>query len=696
MINNTIKDNADLYKYIFFSNKKKEGTIKYYKLQASIIDKLNEHKYCYCFDEVGTGKTVQGMYAIWDVISNKNISEKSNILVIAPNEQLAVKWKDEIKEFLKLDFMIIHNRDCKYHKEYNDNKWWQVNPRFYENDDNLYITYNSSKYDNLGISKLTNSRDTESEILDTSTWDLIIVDEAHLLFKGFYQALYDQILSKHKTDKLLILTATPIKSSFHTPSMDKNKEHQVAINEQILQAPSMLLNNYKENLSKEIKIENLLKFDVNIPYQRYFKEVVLGSEKAKNRVVKNIEYVVNKYMDAMWDTNEFDYYHDCGNVFLIIEKAIEKRINIDENCKKAYESYNKNEYDAEDIENITKIDSKAGKFIEYIKNKCDLRLVIFCSRLETKDYLEKIVRFLNIKTTILNKEQKVKERYRLVEDFNKTNANKILITTWNIGSVGINIHGADTVMWYETSTDVNCLEQGFGRIDRINLGFENINMIFMKPNNEYNYYDNYRLNSVYNKLFELHLPNIPSKNILFENTFLNKYRVNIEYKCEVYKALYDFSKNIANNQDKKIDYILILNYLKENKIDPTDIIWEIKKDSTIYLDKINQIYRLYEKAKCNLDKFIDVAVKMGLTGETLVDVLGQAIYYYSEGILNIISVKDLLIESKKLHSDIGEKFTKVLDEIDSIDLNVEDSIIDTYYNKLFASAIKKKIKSLQK
>ena len=42
------------------------------------------------------------------------------------------------------------------------------------------------------------------------------------------------------------------------------------------------------------------------------------------------------------------------------------------------------------------------------------------------------------------------ERLSIIENFNKYDGEKVLITTWQIGNFGLNVYGADTVICYET------------------------------------------------------------------------------------------------------------------------------------------------------------------------------------------------------------------------------------------------------
>ena len=69
--------NVEDAKYVFFTYKEDSCSITHYPLQSAIIDQLKENSYVYCFDEVGSGKTINGKMVIHfnqvvlEVVSNR-------------------------------------------------------------------------------------------------------------------------------------------------------------------------------------------------------------------------------------------------------------------------------------------------------------------------------------------------------------------------------------------------------------------------------------------------------------------------------------------------------------------------------------------------------------------------------------------------------------------------------------------------
>ena len=106
-----VKEKAYSYFCINDDNPKK---INFIDLQSLIIKKLNRFKALYVFDEVGCGKTIQGIYAILDCIygyCNNVKTDEPNILIITGNDKgLAEQWQEKIKHYLDIDSNIWCNR----------------------------------------------------------------------------------------------------------------------------------------------------------------------------------------------------------------------------------------------------------------------------------------------------------------------------------------------------------------------------------------------------------------------------------------------------------------------------------------------------------------------------------------------------------------------------------------------------------
>ncbi|REK76103.1 SNF2-related protein [Paenibacillus paeoniae] len=636
-------------RYIFFSNKPVDDQqIQYYKLQASIIDKLNHNSYAFVFDEPGAGKTVQGIYSIWNVISKKTQDEPTNILIIAPNKQLANKWRSEIKQFLMLDFSLIGNstKDITYNQSYVSGK------------DNLYITYNSSNYSNLGITQLTNY---DSENIYRSDWDLIICDEAHDYYTNYLNALFsDTVELKDGTyyknrlawfgaKQVLVLTATPIKFYYDEKLKLRDDFRKIKqIPERLLLEPSPVIN--------EITIEDMLVFDSKKPVQRYFKETVLESKKYKNRQVEVIEYKPEDLAKSLWKYENGYRQHCFGNIFLLVNRlqsqsSWQTMFNDSEREKlqNIYKLYSKSEYTNEDVEELKQFDVKLREFINKIDCK-EARMVIFVESKDTQKYLTKVFKAIGLNVFSLSSDKGLDIREKMVSEFNHLANSKVLITTWDLGNYGLNMHGGDTVACYEASRQINQIEQGFGRIDRINKGFNELKLILFKADGHY--YDSYVLMDIYRKLFTEQLKNAPSKNMLFTSDYLDDFVENVnfmacvyDYLCSSYEKLFDEHSNALSISDLSKLYI---EEFSDERF--KEILYDLhlySLEETVTLEKLKNRRYIHFNNKEKIQMFLDKAMESGINGSGKIhQILSDAIYYWKDGTLHIHSL-DVLLESSK-------------------------------------------------
>ena len=193
-----VKEKAYSYFCINEDNPKK---INFIDLQCLIVKKLNRFKALYVLDEVGCGKTIQGIYAILDCIydycNNNKKNYNPNILIIAgSSKKLAEQWKKKI-EALGLNKVI----ECS--------SW--MNTKLEENNNDkisdINITYAGINIDDgerWGINKLLEKCDEKSR---QNVWDLVILDEPQQIFYAYYERLEEKL--KNKCSKVLFLTATP-------------------------------------------------------------------------------------------------------------------------------------------------------------------------------------------------------------------------------------------------------------------------------------------------------------------------------------------------------------------------------------------------------------------------------------------------------------------------------------------------------
>lgn len=238
-----VKEKAYSYFCINDDNPKK---INFIDLQSLIIKKLNRFKALYVFDEVGCGKTIQGIYAILDCIygyCNNVKTDEPNILIITGNDKgLAEQWQEKIKHYLDIDSNIWCNR--QYENKENNMKCInitfsgnRIDSNEYKNEIEIQVelerlrntfeknrvnrpnygtVYYKSQYgklmdklkfddfSSLGIYELLVNKLKQDPNFQ---WDLVIFDEAQNISFPYYCFL--EAILKDKCKKVLFLTATP-------------------------------------------------------------------------------------------------------------------------------------------------------------------------------------------------------------------------------------------------------------------------------------------------------------------------------------------------------------------------------------------------------------------------------------------------------------------------------------------------------
>ena len=670
-------------KYIFFTKEDKKDYILHRRLQSYIADKLRENEYVFCFDEVGAGKTIQGMYCIWDILVNKKPDEKCNILIIAPNKTLAIYWQNEIRRYLGISFRVLLNEGDYKRKSFD------------EDGSNLFITFNGSQYERLGLLNLKRcskefSEEFGEEIL-CNFWDLIILDEAHAIFDNYYKALFGEtvytgsgkkrgyypLISYNKTDKLLVLSATPILTHMKDPF------------EKLASLPKKLLTSASECFEvKPFDAALLLDFSSDNPYQRYFKEVILNKAEAVSRKVSHLTYTVNDLMKSVWDRtyqHQGAHYHFCGNFFNLLNKLKEKEANVPPGRVLTADEtdilnvYKKDDYSCDDIRILSSSDDKTFRFIEYLRKQIEsadgVKMLIFLRSIETRKYLKKILKYLDITIFEIDAEDDAEVRIKQVSDFNEClNDNKVLLTSWKVGNYGLNVQGANKVICYEPTSLITQVEQGFGRIDRINYKYKDIELILM-VNDDYKlhrHFDYQNYYKVYRDLFSTQLPLLPSKNILFTSAMLDDFVEDTEVRLRLFNKLNSNLDNMFRNDDIIIKagsegWNFVQSACEEYAIPMEAILPEIRDtEGNITKNKITERFKDYQTTNTQINLFITESKDKGCQGNKVSDLLGSAIYYWKDGSLKIESIGSMFERMENLNIVIADEVESGIEKLKSL------------------------------
>lgn len=228
---------------------------------------LEKKDYVLIADDVGMGKTYEGLGIAFYKLS-KSLGKGFNILIVAPSNEVAKKWEDELKEFIpkcwKRKNEIIEGNDKGYYfpKIYDENKLKLRKQSEIDSKKNYISIINLKKFSYIKF----NENDIDDEIIINQlkeeskalpNFDLVIIDESQNLRRHeskkskFFSTLFG--LEKNgnsKFKKVVLLSATPNHSckndilsqvQYFDPDMTEDK-----INTKIISNREKFDNNIKE------------------------------------------------------------------------------------------------------------------------------------------------------------------------------------------------------------------------------------------------------------------------------------------------------------------------------------------------------------------------------------------------------------------------------------------------------------------
>lgn len=509
--------------------------IELYPIQFANCDRIEKNDIVYIFDEVGCGKTISsGLMALHYLYNNPD----KDVLVITINS-LVISENNEVGQFEKdwLDKLPFEELGLR--------------ERF------TVINNHYSKIENI-----------------KNKWGLVIIDEAHLFLNGETKR-YTKLVEETSADKVVFLTATPIKNDID------DLEHYAELGGKITK---------KESNFKELK-ENLSgicwKFDTSSPVTRYFKDTVAAinhenfdSERATRRL--------NPYILQCEDKPYLD----------VVASHIDEQISLEETAENRFVVF------------VSRVEKEAVKLAEILIKKGFKEFSNTCS---TENNINKTYKVITTKSAhsiggnrkeLSNYTKSTKKRCELPD---------VLIITYQIAEQGVNLPGYNTVINLHISSFPASLEQRFGRIDRMGKNgsvYDKINMCFPLTK-EWNTNKINFLNAV--AIYKQNLiPHLPAKNTILTNEMLKKTRKELRDKIDAFiqndNLINEFLKNLHEHKtpcDKTI-YRLI----KDDKSKSKDKDWLIGKLTSLDL----------YKSVDNEDREIEKILKMG-----------NDIFYYVDG-----------------------------------------------------------------
>lgn len=600
--------------------------------------RLKGHDAVYVFDEVGCGKTISAILAIaktiWD--SNNNY----NILVITP-KNVCPQFKKEILNKLRFGETIhnIHlNEDIvedisNFGSDDIKNKITEISKNSAQNnhivianphkmcklklaDDqrwNLIIvdeahdivcnnkeqtaSFNNSiritsAYDTLleKIPKIANEA-AKKVFLDNTEKINVYNDEAHKIFFKLmlsihYNEFFDDKIAipKNRTDiklyqsllrlkavKVMFLTATPYKNLKEPDFLNYGYAATKITSDDFIFAEENVPNlSWVKNLyNKQFTTEDLQEIE-NANTSMFFKEVVnsIPFDLKTDSSAADEHNTKHRFID-IWDPDNLKYLP----AYLV---SLNNR-----EIPKDFCSLSKGNYTADKINRAIIFVSCSAEgdivFKKIFGNKCNYTLSQIAQHYYTDTETGLICEFIMNKfnnTNLLNlysKERTEQDSY-IIPD--------ILIVTWQVAQVGVNLPTFNHVIHYNISHLPGDIEQRFGRIDRMTTNMHNLHNIYCFEKGSTSHYNltealtNYKLTllskncnlPVKNTLLceELKLPKYDSDSTV---KFINYY-INITNQLQLDSATEDLNKRISTINSKLNDngfpLITLTNNVLEN------------------------------------------------------------------------------------------------------------------------------------
>lgn len=588
-------DSKDFYKDksvfdVFFQGNQPVLDVKEFTKQMLPAKQLMKNNATMVLDEVGTGKTVAGIYAIQRIIQNRlketpqnDIFPSAAILIVCPYTKRE-DWNNDIRRQLGRNSIIISQSDSGEiikQKSQNPNK-----PL-------IYVMGSAGGKSDDSKSALKQSF---KKFRFDRKWDLVIIDECHNCFDN-----YKDIIA----DKIMLLTATPIVVSS---------------------------NNVREFQDYENLMNNILGstgyWDKKIPYGK-------NIEPIKNSNPKDEDIFVCNYKEDIFnvDINRKIKFIACDRTkkrqewfnHLRNKKGFFTAMYADQDDNRLSEKMIENFGDTLNDYSIDN-NAKLEKLVQIIEGKSDSdsddfkgyetkSIIVFCEMQATVDMIYERISYLSNNKIMVGKKygkfgkiknitsnsnivlEKLKSHIRM----NKDNRS-ILVTTGKSGGTGLNLGEFDVVIHYELPYTNNELEQRFGRIERADdLIIKSVNwdkpilieneMIFLvnkSTGNESDFETNRMLYYAVNKV------NIACKYMPIRNTVLfhPNFTERVQHDAKTY---FETIKNFSESEDGKRK---IQNYI-EYKIEEKEInecIVVIKKSlNETYQNIINDEKEIKEK-----------------------------------------------------------------------------------------------------
>ena len=479
-----------------------------FEKQMLAAKQMMKNKYSMVLDEVGTGKTVAGIYAIQQVIQEridqqKNAEEVGQvaILIVCPYNKRNDWYSDILKQLGRKSIIVEQGKNGVLYLR----GGVQRTPK-------IYISGNKGGKDDTSDSQLKKSLLKYRE----KSWDLVIVDECHDCFDNY---------SGIRAKRALFLTATPIK-------VNANKIREFGNYKRLLDT---IVDDPSEGDGRQINPIAKHKFDENDIFVCHFKEDIFSNIK----IERQIEFVECERCERRQEWfNRLRYEKD----FFTAIYSDQDDHRLADKMSKIFPDGTYRVTENKKLETLKALIAGQDSFQTYEKDS----VLVFC---ETTDTINRIFDKIS---GLASDSLMVGKLYSNVAEIKNHNATSdtiipilkqnirdgkksVLVTTGKSGGTGLNLGEFDTVIHYELPFSSNELEQRFGRIERADdlIDRESTNgrvsvknkMVFLinqAVNGEYDFITNRMLYYAVNKIYKT-VEYMPIRNtVLFHPAYMER------------------------------------------------------------------------------------------------------------------------------------------------------------------------------
>lgn len=429
-----------------------EGRLEPYPYQLKVALNVLKEKSSIALmaDEVGLGKTIEVGLILKEHIVRGNVH---SVLIITP-KALVTQWKDELKEKFDEDFATTEDEDFSY-------------------DSNRIIT--SFNKLSRNVEKFTNRQ-----------WDMVIIDEAHLLINT--NSKRRQAIGSIDRRYMLLSTATPLCNKLtdiyslvdllYPGLLGTEKSFRKKYFQD--KAGRICHPDMKDELKKVISnvMVRTLRKDSGIPFTERF----VYSLRVNTTPEEDLLYeAVIQYMKEIYTCfsgnplmKSTDEETKGKSNYLLMKELITLQQSLSSSPRALIRSLENRKQkrgdEASSIDRIIELAnsvssySKEGKLIETLNGLAGEKAIIFTLRLETAHMLCDSLNENYMPARVYEGRLSGHERQALIEEFRSGKLQYIVAT--DSAAEGLNLQNANIIVNYDLHWNPMKIEQRIGRVHR--------------------------------------------------------------------------------------------------------------------------------------------------------------------------------------------------------------------------------------